>query len=57
MIVDIRFCSGFILHNWKAQEVLVSEHWLKVIEENGAISKVNLDNVDLYTIYGERKEE
>ena len=56
MKIDIRFSSGMILHEYEVKDILSFGHWLKLIEDTGAITYVNLNNVDIYTVYGEEND-
>lgn len=56
MIIDIRFSSGMILHNYKIKTYSVAQDgWMTVIEETDAITYINLSNIDLFTIYEEKE--
>ena len=62
MKIDIRFSSGMILNNYEVMEVKYDETFenlLKLFEYTGAITYVNMDNVDIFTVYveGVKKNE
>lgn len=44
-----------ILHEYEIKEMSLFGNWLKLIEDTGAITSVNLNNVDIFTVYGEEE--
>lgn len=55
MKIDIRFSSGMILHEYEIKEMSLFGNWLKLIEDTGAITSVNTNNVDIFTVYKEEE--
>ena len=53
MILDVRFSNGIILPEYKVKSIIRDGEWLTLIEENEAITNINLNNVDIYSIYEE----
>lgn len=56
MKIDIRFSSGMILHEYEVKEISLFGNWLKLTEDTGAITSANLNNVDIFTVYGEEND-
>lgn len=57
MKIDVMFNNSMGLHDYEVESAVVFENRLEITEKNGGKTYINLDNVNMYTLYEEKPEE
>lgn len=56
MRIDIIFCNGYAFNDYEIKDYKLESNWLLVKDMQDGISYINLDNVNVYTLYEDEKE-
>ena len=56
MRIDIVFCNGYVFQDYEIKEYKLESNWLLIRDMQDMISYVNIDNVNVYTLYEDGKE-
>ena len=55
MILNIKLSDGMKIENWQIDSYTIIDNWLRVTDLIGIDTYINLNNVDIYTIYQEKE--